>query len=742
MNEHVKSLKKEEDPFGAKVLEGGRVRFRIWMPQQEKVVGMERRHWANLADIPEEPFEMITDEAALSDLVAQEYLSRRQEGEKVLFQRNPEKFPLAPGGLKIGLNVVIRPKDHARGNPRIWFADTDQSLEMESIGEGWFELVTDKAEHGSRYMIECWNHYYNPGWTRFPDPASRQQEENVHGVSVVVDPARLDWRDEPEDWHGVAQEDLVIYELHPGAFTPEGTLHAAIERLDDLRDLGITAIELMPLGGVGCTNNWGYDEVLKGALHTPYGTPQDMVDFVKACHRRGIAVLTDQVDNHNGSEGNYPWMHTPELWAFEDIENIEKQPLDGRKTVSGGETPWGAAFDYSRWEVRRLALQKNRGWQEVYRTDGVRRDATHAIRDPLHENDPKHPHLLEEMHRQSVDLAERSGRRFVTIIESEHNQPTQLEAGAIPENGQGIRGNATWADDFHHALRAVIFRDNPATGFMDKGYYTPYNDDPISILSEVMTRGAAFGIDTSRNAHQTTTDRTIAFDPRRHVFFTANHDTVGNTPHGERIERLLDGDSFTAEKLRLMATVLMMSPAIPLIFMGQERALRTPFPFFADWENEGMQAGTRDGRKREFVQYGADITDPCSRETVASAKFPWGKATMRSDETSQKAQAEMFWLYQQLISRRKADIAPHLASGVQRTEVKRDGDVLGVSWTFSDGHTHGLRANFSNGLDTTSELDPWSVQVNTGNGWEPACKTQKDLSPSNAATSVPLPTGP
>lgn len=742
MNDRIESLMQEKDPFGAKVLEDGRVRFRVWMPQQERVVGMERRHWASLADIPEEPFEMITDDAALSDLVAQGCLSRKQEDGKVFFRRNPEKSSNDPEALKTGLDVVIRPKDHARSNPRIWLADTDQSLEMESLGEGWFELVTDKAAHDSRYMVECWNHYYNPGWTRFPDPASRQQAENVHGASVVVDPARLDWSGEPKDWQGVEQENLVIYELHTGAFTPEGTLRAAIERLDDLRDLGITAIELMPLGGVGCANNWGYDEVLKGALHKRYGTPQDMADFVKECHKRGIAVLTDQVDNHNGSEGNYPWMHTPELWAFDGFEIIEKQPLDGRRTVSGGETPWGAAFDYSRPEIRKLALQKNLWWQEAYHTDGVRRDAVHAIRDPLHENDPAHPHLLEEMHRQSVELAGKSGRRFITIIENEHNQPAQLEAGAIPESGRRVRGNATWADDFHHALRAVIFQDDPGAGFMNRGYYTPYNNDPVSLLSEVMTRGAAFGLDTSRNAHQTEADRTIAFDPRRHVFFTANHDTVGNTPHGERIERLLNDDVFKTEKLRLMATVLMMSPAIPLLFMGQERALKTPFPFFADWENEGMQAGTRDGRKREFAQYGPDITDPCSGETVTSAKLPWDGSAMRADETPQAEQAEMFGFYRQLISRRKTDITPHLASGVQSTEIKRDGDALSVFWTFGDGHTHGLRANFSNAFDTKQKMEPWSVQVDTGHGWEPACRERVDFGLSGIVHPTPLPTAP
>ncbi len=613
----LESLKSETDPFGAKVLETGKVRFRIWMPHQEKILSQE--------------------------------------------------------------------------NPRLYFPDSEKRYEMESIGEGWYELETEDAEHGTRYAIEIWNHRAAmPGWMQVPDPMSYQQEMDVHGYSIVVDPSKIDWSGEPTQWKGRRQEDLIITELHIGTFTEEGTFKSAVEKLPYLKNLGVTAVELMPVGAVGCAQNWGYDEILKAAPHTPYGTPQDFADFVRSAHENDLAVILDVVDNHMGPEGNYYYIHTPELWGYEDTDRLHEIDPAERVVKEGYNTPWGPAMNLSRWEVRTFFSQKNLWLQQCYHLDGVRRDAVHALKDDFNPASENRPHFLTQIFHQAKDQARKDGKDITVILEYEDNKPSELfpdqDIAANPTIARRVKGNAQWGDDFHHSVRALLFREDPTQGFVERGYYEPYNEDPIGVLMEVLAKGSALSLETARNHHRTAEDDKIPFDPRRTIAFTRNHDQIGNTPNGERIEFLLSDDPLKDQKLKFESTLLMLNPMIPMMFMGQERALETPFPYFATWANH-LKDMVREGRASEFPQFD-NFTDPCDPATVASAKLPW---------PSHPDNDENFLRFQKLIEIRKETIMPHLKSGVTATKLDRFGETgLRVEWIFGDGARHALTMNPGN----------------------------------------------
>lgn len=615
MSTLLSSLRNEPDPFGAKVLDNGNTRFRLWMPQQDKIL---------------------------------------------------------PHG-----NV-----------PHVYLSESDTRIPMQKIGEGWYEVETPDATHQTPYMFEIWHPENGNDYLRIPDPMSYHQEKDIHGNSLVVDPAKIDWSRDPKNWRGVPHEELIIYELHIGTFSEDGTYQGAIQKLDYLKELGITAIEIMPLGGSDCDHNWGYDEVMKAANHTPYGTPQDLADLVQECHRRGIATILDVVDNHMGPEGNYYRMHTPELWRFKEYERLHKIPVAQWREDDDFVTSWGPAFDLARWEVRSFFAQKNDWWQKAYRLDGFRRDAVHALKDELYEKDPSNKHFLEEIFNRAKGHARDDNRIFNVILEYEDNKPSALFADSTAD-GQRVRGNAQWADEFHHAVRVLMFRENPAQGFTNRGYYEPYNEDPIAALAEVLSKGSALSLDTPRNHNVTQVDKDKPFDPRCSIAFTRNHDQIGNTPHGERIEFLLKDDSMRESKLKFESTLLILNPMIPMLFMGQERALETPFPYFATWKREGQRDAVRKGRAEEFPQYD-DMVDPCDPATAETAKLPWPD-NARDNVT--------FHHFRKLIAERKQVIVPNLKHGVRETKIDIIGETgLHVEWAFGNGAKHSLTINAGNDM--------------------------------------------
>lgn len=441
-----------------------------------------------------------------------------------------------------------------------------------------------------------------------PDPRSRWQPEGVTGPSRVDDPTAFGWTDDA--WRGFHLPSAVIYELHVGTFTAEGTFDAAARRLDHLVELGVTAVELMPVAEFPGRWGWGYDGVDLFAPHHSYGGPAGMRRFVDACHGAGIGVMVDVVYNHLGPSGNH-------LGEF------------GPYFTDRYHTPWGDALNFDgpgSDEVRRFVLDNALHWLGEHHVDGLRLDATHAIFDesPLH--------LLEELAGEVERLSRSQGRPLWLIAEDGRNDPRLLwsrDAG-----GRGL--HATWNDDVHHALHVAL------TGERD-GYYADYTG--LADLGRALERGYVYDGRHSpvRGHRQGRPPHGIGLD--RFVAFLQNHDQVGNRARGERISHLVG----TARQ-RVGAALLLTSPFVPLLFQGEEWAASTPFPYFCDHHDPELAAAVRDGRRREFAAFGwdpADIPDPCDPATAESARLDW-------DERTREPHAGVLSWYRELIALRRA----------------------------------------------------------------------------------------
>ena len=521
---------------------------------------------------------------------------------------------------------------------RIETPGSPRDLPMPAAGAGWHALETDAAGPGALYSFVI------DGELAVPDPASRFQPRGVHGPSEVIDPARHEWRD--AGWRGRPWHETVLYELHVGAFSEEGTYAGVEAKLDRLADLGVTAIELMPLAEAPGTRNWGYDGVLPFAPEQCYGRPEDLKRLVEAAHARGLMVFLDVVYNHFGPEGNY--LHRYAADFFTDRHR----------------TPWGAAIDFEGERgrvVRDFFVHNALYWLEEYHFDGLRLDAVHAIRDD------SRPDFLAAL-AAAVHDATPPGRHVHLVLENDDNAADRLG---------GARGyTAQWNDDFHHALHVLLTRE---TG----GYYADYADAPARHLGRTLAEGFAYQGDASR--HRGGRPRGQAsghLPPTAFVAFLQNHDQVGNRAFGERIGALAPPAA-----LRAAASVLLLSPMPPLLFMGEEWNAPSPFPFFCDFGSELAEA-VREGRRREFAQFPefADprarerIPDPLSPATFAAAKLDWTKLAAR-------AHADMLAHYRALLAIRRREIVPRLAglrSGRARWQI-HPGDVVDVTWTLGDG---------------------------------------------------------
>ena len=508
---------------------------------------------------------------------------------------------------------------------------------------GWFERTVPEAAAGSRYA------FVFPGLeTRVPDPASRFQPEGVHGPSLVVDPRAYAWQQ--PGWLGRPWHEVIAYELHVGTFTPEGTYAAAAARLDELAGLGVTAIELMPLAQPAGTRNWGYDGVLPFAPQHAYGSPDELKAFIDAAHARRLAVLLDVVYNHFGPEGNY-------LHAFA-----------GDFFTDRHHTPWGAAInvDGERSEiVRELFVQNALYWLREYRFDGLRLDAVHEIRD-----DSARPFLDELAAR--VRAGVEPGRHVHLVLENDANQARWLD-----------RYDAQWNDDVHHALHVL------ATGETD-GYYRDYAREPARLLARSLAEGFAYQGEPS--AHRGGSPRgepSAALPATAFVDFLQNHDQIGNRAFGERISALAPPSA-----VRAATAVVLLAPAIPLLFMGEEWAASTPFLFFADFGRELASAVT-EGRRREFVAWSA-FSDPQTRLRIPDPQDPatMQSSTLRWEERERGEHAEMLALQRSLLALRAELVVPRLAGGAfgEGYDVL-DRTALQVRWRLGDGARLVLVAN-------------------------------------------------
>lgn len=456
--------------------------------------------------------------------------------------------------------------------------ETREVMPMRACGAGWFQYAADRVRTGQRYLFRIDDDRDRP------DPASRWQPEGVHAASAVWRPAEFLWSD--AEWPGVQLEDLVMYELHVGTFTLAGTFDAAIPRLSELRELGITAIELMPVGQFPGTRSWGYDGTYWFAVQQSYGGPQGLQRFVDACHAQGLAVILDVVYNHLGPEGNY-------LREF------------GPYFTERHATPWGAAVNFDddgREGMRSLVLDNVRHWVRDFHLDGLRLDAVHAILDD------SQTHILAEIKRVAFEEAHRLGRPIHVIAESNLNDVRLLDPPAL--GGYGL--DAQWNDDFHHGVHALL------TGERD-GYYVDFTDPPRQLakaLNEVFVFDGGFSPFRGRPHGRPVGDH----GGERFVVSIQTHDQVGNRACGERLAELVAPD-----RQRFAASLLLLAPYLPLLFMGEEYGERKPFPFFCDFGDATFQEAVRRGRREEFAGFawGDRIPDPLDAATFDSAKLSW-----------------------------------------------------------------------------------------------------------------------
>jgi maltooligosyltrehalose trehalohydrolase len=465
----------------------------------------------------------------------------------------------------------------------------------------------DDVRPGARYKFRLDG---DEGRT-FPDPASRFQPEGVHGPSQVVEPAGFYWRE--TGWRPPPLERLLIYELHVGTFSPEGTFAGAIARLPHLVDLGVTAIELMPVGDFPGDRNWGYDGVAIFAPARCYGTPDDLRALVDAAHRHGLAALLDVVYNHFGPDGAYANAFSP--YYFTEAHS----------------SPWGRGLNLDgphSGAVRRFFIENAIHWVHEYRFDGLRLDATHALQD----DGPRH--FLSELTSTVRDLA---GRDVVMIAEDHRNLADLL----VPVRDGGFGLDAVWADDFHHQVRVHTAGDH-------EGYYAAFAGS-IADIATTLRQGWFFTGQHSRHLDGPRGTNPAGLDPPQFVICTQNHDQIGNRADGARLHHEIDPAAY-----RALTALLLLAPQTPLLFMGQEWAATSPFLFFTDHEAElGRQV--TEGRRAEFGSFAAfadpawrtSIPDPQRRDTFERSRLDW-------NEASRSPHAGVRRLHRRLIECRRA----------------------------------------------------------------------------------------
>jgi maltooligosyltrehalose trehalohydrolase len=449
-----------------------------------------------------------------------------------------------------------------------------ERLPLKKDDMGYHRGASENLRPGSRYV------YRLDGGTQRPDPASRFQPEGVHGPSEVVD-ATFPWED--KDWNGRALHDVVIYELHVGAYTQEGSFDAVISHLQDLIDLGVTAVEIMPVGQFPGNRNWGYDGVYPFAVQNSYGGPQGLKRLVNACHRIGLAVILDVVYNHLGPEGNY----------FADFAPYFTERY---------KTPWGPALNFDgphSDEVRHFFIENARYWVSEFHIDALRLDAVHAILD--HSPRPFLEELGAEIHQLAGDL----NRRVYLMPESAANDARLIRSRE--RGGYGL--DAVWSDDFHHALRTLLTGEQ-------SGYYQDYGE--LRHLVEAYREGFAYSGAYSRFRKRRHGSSAKDIPAKRFIVFSQNHDQVGNRPRGDR---LIDNACF--EALKVAAATVILSPFIPLIFMGEEYAETAPFPYFISHSDAALIEAVRRGRREEFAAFPwqGEIPDPQDEATFLQAKL-------------------------------------------------------------------------------------------------------------------------
>jgi maltooligosyltrehalose trehalohydrolase len=496
---------------------------------------------------------------------------------------------------------------------------SDQVLAMTKAAGGWWHVDAPFVHHGVDYAFAV------DGSGPFPDPRSPWQPNGIHGFSRWMDHSAFKWTD--AGWQQPPLGSAVIYELHLGTFTSEGTCDAAIGRLDHLVELGITHVELMPVAQFSGDRGWGYDGVDLYAPHQAYGGPEGLKRLVDACHHRGLAVLLDVVYNHLGPAGNY-------LNQF------------GPYFTDRYATPWGEAVNFDEQdshEVRQFFIDNAVMWLQDYHFDGLRIDAVHAILDT------SAIHFLEALASAVKNLEATLGRHLVLIAESDLNDPRVIRSPAV--GGYGI--HAQWNEDFHHALHAVLTGET-------QGYYQDFGT--LAQLAKVLTRGLVYDGCYSAYRRRCHGRPATGISGTRFVGCLQNHDQVGNRALGERTSRLL-----SPGLLKIGAALVLTSPFVPMLFQGEEWGASSPFLYFTDHREPELGAAVKRGRQKEFAAFGWEaekVPDPQAEETFAQSRLNW-------EELQEENSRHMLAWHQSLIALRRR-LSPLTDGEIERVSVLFD----------------------------------------------------------------------
>ncbi len=546
---------------------------------------------------------------------------------------------------------------------------------MRAHADGWHKVTLAPARPGTTYKFRI------DGEIEVPDPASHFQPLDVNGPSELIEHT-YDWQ--AAGWHGRPWNEAVTLELHVGAFTPEGTFGAAIDKLDHVADAGFTAIELMPLADFAGRRNWGYDGVFWYAPDAAYGRPDDLRALVDAAHGRGLMVFLDAVYNHFGPEGNYLGRYAPAFFAE-------------------AHTPWGNAIDYRVPQVRAFAIDSALHWLDHYGFDGLRLDAVHAI------VQPGTPSVLIELSRAVGALARERGRAIHLVLENDANEPELLAPLADPPEG-GYR--AQWNDDYHHAWHVLLTGER-------RGYYVDYIQAPGAHVARALESGFAYQGEVS--THREGKPRGAPsgeLPPTAFVNFLQNHDQIGNRPRGDRLATLASRSAVHAA-----LAVTLLAPMPPLMFMGEEWGATQPFPFFCDFSGELGEA-VRRGRKSEFASAyaGLDVNtlpDALDEAAFRSAVLDWS----RREAPGHRQTLE---LVRRLLRVRAAEVVPRLkqlaasrrsaafASGILRASFQAGSARLELMANLTETEAAPAGCFRSPGRPiwggpATARLPPWSV---------------------------------
>lgn len=528
---------------------------------------------------------------------------------------------------------TVRFRLWAPGQQTITLRIDGEDREMNNSGDGWFELLTTEVAPGAEY-----NFVLADGMV-VPDPASRAQKADVNGPSLVIDPASYAWQ---HAWQGRPWEESVVYEMHIGTFTPQGTFQAAIEKLPRLAELGITMIEVLPVSQFGGNRGWGYDGVLLYAPHSAYGTPEDFKAFIDAAHGHGLSVVLDIVLNHFGPEGNYLPLLAPEFFHKERM------------------TPWGAGIAYDVDAARRYIVEAPLYWLKEFNLDGLRFDAIDQIEDISE----KHA-LIEIAERIRTEITDRpihltteDSRNVIFLHPREQDGTVPLFTGE-------------WNDDFHNAVHVLATGETHA-------YYQDFASEPEKLIARILTEGFAYQGEVSAQSGQPRGVKSGGQPPTAFVDFIQNHDQVGNRAQGERLIELAG-----VERTKVMFATLLLSPHIPLLFMGEEYGETNPFLFFTDFHGDLAKA-VREGRAREFEGHagheGESVPDPNAETTFAASKLDWQKWESEQGKAWLALTRELLALRQQHIVPLLANVASNAGRIVKTAE-----GFVAVSWAFPAG---------------------------------------------------------